>query len=137
MKNFDIQTLYKLLFVDYPDIVTVRQLQVMLGISRHAAYDLLTDGSIRGLKLGNAYKIPKMWWRTACNPPPGPPAPDPPAPQSVPRRCPPGVRPVRGLTGGADVFPRAGAKAVLRACLGPLWPRPPHPIKPTKKEKCF
>ena len=38
MKNFDIQTLYKLLFADYPDIVTVRQLQVMLGISRHAAY---------------------------------------------------------------------------------------------------
>ena len=47
MKNIDIQTLYKLLFTDYPDIVTVRQLQVMLGISRHAAYDLLTDGSIR------------------------------------------------------------------------------------------
>ena len=60
MKNIDIQTLYKLLFADYPDIVTVRQLQVMLGISRHAAYDLLTDGSIRGLKLGNAYKIPKI-----------------------------------------------------------------------------
>lgn len=60
MKNFDIQTLYKLLFADYPDIVTLRQLQVMLGISRHAAYDLLTDGSIRGLKLGNAYKIPKI-----------------------------------------------------------------------------
>ena len=57
MKNIDIQTLYKLLFADYPDIVTVRQLQVMLGISRHAAYDLLTDGSIRGLKLGNAYKV--------------------------------------------------------------------------------
>lgn len=60
MKNFDIQILYKMLFADYPDIVTVRQLQVMLGISRHAAYDLLTDGSIRGLKLGNAYKIPKI-----------------------------------------------------------------------------
>ena len=27
MKNIDIQTLYKLLFADYPDIVTVRQLQ--------------------------------------------------------------------------------------------------------------
>ena len=64
-----------------------------------------------------------MWWRTACNPPPGPPAPDPPAPQSVPRRCPPGVRPVRGLTGGAGVFTAPGTKAVLRACLGPLRPR--------------
>ena len=60
MKNIDIQTLYKLLFTDYPDIVTVRQLQVMLGISRHAAYDLLGEGEISCIRLGNAYKIPKI-----------------------------------------------------------------------------
>ncbi len=51
---------YSLMFSEYPDIVNIRQLQTMLGISRHAAYDLLADGSIRGLKLGNAYKIPKI-----------------------------------------------------------------------------
>ena len=60
MKNFEIQTLYKLLFADYPDIVTVRQLQVMLGISRHTAYDLLGEGEISCIRLGNAYKIPKI-----------------------------------------------------------------------------
>ena len=60
MKNIDIQTLYKLLFADYPDIVTVRQLQVMLGISRHAAYDLLGEGEISCIRLANAYKIPKI-----------------------------------------------------------------------------
>ena len=63
--HLDCQRLASALWLDshvaiYPDIVTVRQLQVMLGISRHAAYDLLTDGSIRGLKLSNAYKIPKI-----------------------------------------------------------------------------
>ena len=56
----EIREMYKLMFAEYPDIVTVKDLQAMLGISRHAAYDLLTDGSIRGLKLGNAYKIPKI-----------------------------------------------------------------------------
>ena len=56
----EIREMYKLMFTEYPDIVTVKDLQAMLGISRHAAYDLLTDGSIRGLKLGNAYKIPKI-----------------------------------------------------------------------------
>ena len=56
----EIREMYKLMFAEYPDIVTVKDLQTMLGISRHAAYDLLTDGSIRGLKLGNAYKIPKI-----------------------------------------------------------------------------
>ena len=33
--------MYKLMFAEYPDIVTVKDLQTMLGISRHAAYDLL------------------------------------------------------------------------------------------------
>ena len=56
----EIREMYKLMFAEYPDIVTVKDLQTMLGISRHAAYDLLADGSIRGLKLGNAYKIPKI-----------------------------------------------------------------------------
>ena len=60
MKKSELRDLYHMMFPDYPDIVTVAQLQKMLGISRHAAYDLLTDGSIRGLKLGNAYKIPKI-----------------------------------------------------------------------------
>lgn len=37
-----------------------RQLQKMLGISRHAVYDLLKEGEIRGIKLSNAYRIPKI-----------------------------------------------------------------------------
>ena len=60
MKQNDFQALYTLMFVEYPDIVTVRDLQTMLGISRHTAYDLLNDNEIRGIKLGNAYKIPKI-----------------------------------------------------------------------------
>ena len=60
MKQNDFQTLYTLMFAEYPDIVTVRDLQTMLGISRHTAYDLLNDNEIRGIKLGNAYKIPKI-----------------------------------------------------------------------------
>ena len=50
---------YGLMFSEYPDIVNIRQLQAMLGISRHAAYDLLGEGGIGCIKLGNAYKIPK------------------------------------------------------------------------------
>ena len=60
MKQNDFQALYTLMFAEYPDIVTVRDLQTMLGISRHTAYDLLNDNEIRGIKLGNAYKIPKI-----------------------------------------------------------------------------
>ena len=48
------------MFPEYPDIVDVKQLQAMLGISRHLAYDLISDGYIRGIKIGNAYKVPKV-----------------------------------------------------------------------------
>ena len=59
MKKTELKELYTMMFPDYPDIVNVAQLQKMLGISRHLAYDLINDGSIRGLKIGNAFRIPK------------------------------------------------------------------------------
>ena len=56
----EIREMYKLMFAEYPDIVTVKDLQTMLGISRHAAYDLLGEGEISCIRLANAYKIPKI-----------------------------------------------------------------------------
>lgn len=53
----ELKACYGLLFADYPDVVTVRQLQTMLGISRHAAYDLLGEGEIGALKLGTVTRI--------------------------------------------------------------------------------
>ena len=47
---------YGLMFSEYPDIVNIRQLQTMLGISRHAAYDLLGEGEIGCIKLGNGLR---------------------------------------------------------------------------------
>ena len=35
MTKIEIQTLYEVMFTDYPDIVNVAQVQAMLGISRH------------------------------------------------------------------------------------------------------
>ena len=35
MRKTELRELYELMFPDYPDIVTVKQLQVMLGVSRH------------------------------------------------------------------------------------------------------
>lgn len=60
MNSSEIKALYTVMFAGYPDIVSVKQLQAMLGISRHTAYDLLAEGEIRGLKIGNAYKVPKI-----------------------------------------------------------------------------
>ena len=56
MKKSELRELYLMMFPEYPDIVNITQLQSMLGISRHLAYDLINDGYIRGLKIG----IPKV-----------------------------------------------------------------------------
>ena len=43
MSTNEMKTLYAVMFADYSDIVPMEQLQTMLGISRHTAYDLLTE----------------------------------------------------------------------------------------------
>ena len=56
----ELQDMYEVMFTDYPDIVNVAQVQFMLGISRHLAYVLIGDGYIPGMKIGNAYRVPKI-----------------------------------------------------------------------------
>ena len=50
----------RLLFRDYPDVVTAEQLQKMLGISRNTVYELLESGNIPQFLLGKPYQIPKL-----------------------------------------------------------------------------
>lgn len=60
MEQNDLSPIYKIMFADYPDIVTVAQLQSMLHISRQLAYDLISSGQIRALKVGNSFRITKI-----------------------------------------------------------------------------
>lgn len=60
MTKTELQNMYEVMFTDYPDIVNVAQVQAMLGISRHLAYALIGDGDIPGMKIGNAYRVPKI-----------------------------------------------------------------------------
>ena len=48
------------MFPEYPDIVTIRQLREMLGISRQLAYNLINNGELQAIKIGNSFKIPKV-----------------------------------------------------------------------------
>lgn len=51
----------KVMFANYPDVVCVDQLCVMLGgIGKKTAYDLLRSGEIRCIKIGKSFKIPKV-----------------------------------------------------------------------------
>jgi len=49
----------KTLFADFPDILTVEDLQEALAIGRSTAYRLIASGAIKHWKIGKAIKIPK------------------------------------------------------------------------------
>ena len=49
------------MFADYPDVVDVSGLQLMLGnIGRQTAYELVRKGTIEAIKVGKLYRIPKI-----------------------------------------------------------------------------
>ena len=49
------------MFADYPDVVDVSGLQSMLGnIGKQKAYELVREGTIKAIKVGKLYRIPKI-----------------------------------------------------------------------------
>lgn len=50
---------YQIMFTSYPDLLTIVQLKEMLGIGIILAYRLVRDNTIKALKIGREYKIPK------------------------------------------------------------------------------
>lgn len=60
MTKAEVSELYKVMFAEYPDLLSINELRNMLGISKHKAYDLINDGSIDAIKIGNAFRIPKI-----------------------------------------------------------------------------
>lgn len=48
------------MFTSYPDLLTIVQLKEMLGIGITLAYRLVRDNTIKALKIGIEYKIPKV-----------------------------------------------------------------------------
>jgi hypothetical protein len=60
IKKSELKEFYSMMYPDYPDIVTVPQMQKMLGISRGLAYKLIREDEIHGVKIGNALRVPKV-----------------------------------------------------------------------------
>jgi excisionase family DNA binding protein len=49
------------MFADYPDVVDVSRLRSMLGnIGKQTAYELVRKGTIKAIKVGKLYRIPKI-----------------------------------------------------------------------------
>ena len=55
----DLKQNYSTMFTAYKDVVNVNQLAEMLGIGITLAYRLVRNKTIKSLKVGRQYKIPK------------------------------------------------------------------------------
>ena len=51
---------YRLMLKDYPDVVDLEQMCAILRISTKTGYKLLNEKKIDALKVGRAYRIPKL-----------------------------------------------------------------------------
>lgn len=46
---------------DYEDVLTPKEVQHILQISRNTLYKRLSEGSIRSVRIGKFYRIPKTY----------------------------------------------------------------------------
>ena len=49
------------MFDNYPDVLTIDDLQSALGVGRSTAYRLIRNGDIRHLRIGKTIKIPRRY----------------------------------------------------------------------------
>jgi excisionase family DNA binding protein len=54
------QDIYRVVFREYPDVLNVKQVSTLLGVSTKTVYRLLRDGSIATLKVGREFRVPKV-----------------------------------------------------------------------------
>ena len=52
---------YKEILKDYPDILLPDDVQKILQTGRNTVYLYLANGTIRSLKIGGKYRIPKLY----------------------------------------------------------------------------
>jgi excisionase family DNA binding protein len=48
-------------FENFPDLMTVYDMQNALGVGRNVAYRLIRDGSIQSIKIGRSVRVPKAF----------------------------------------------------------------------------
>lgn len=51
---------YGSILKEYPDILTVEEMSKALGVSSKPGYQLLRENKVEHLKVGRAYRVPKV-----------------------------------------------------------------------------
>ena len=54
------QEIYRIVFKEYPDVLDVKQVSKLLGVSTKTIYKLLKDGSLPSLRIGREFRVLKV-----------------------------------------------------------------------------
>jgi excisionase family DNA binding protein len=54
------EDIYRVVFKEYPDIMDVKQVSEILGVSTKTVYRLLREEIIISLKVGREFRVPKV-----------------------------------------------------------------------------
>jgi excisionase family DNA binding protein len=54
------QEIYRVVFKEYPDVLDVKQVSKILGVSTKTVYRLLREDTLQSLKIGREFRIPKV-----------------------------------------------------------------------------
>lgn len=55
------ESAYSLMFMEYPDVMNVKQMSSLLGISIKTGYRLIQEDKVKYLQIGRSYRIPKAY----------------------------------------------------------------------------
>lgn len=56
------ERIYRTMFSQYPDVITVKQMCEMIGgISEKTAYRLIHSGKVKHITIGHSIRIPKVF----------------------------------------------------------------------------
>ena len=58
--SFTMKDVYSVMLREYPDVMNIEQMSQALGVSTKTGYGLLKSGKVACLKVGRAYRIPKV-----------------------------------------------------------------------------
>ena len=58
--SFTMKEAYSVMLREYPDVMNIEQMSQALGVSTKTGYGLLKSGKVACLKVGRAYRIPKV-----------------------------------------------------------------------------
>ena len=54
------QDIYRSVFKGYPEVLNVKQVSTVLGISAKTVYKLIRKGALSSMKVGREFRVPKV-----------------------------------------------------------------------------